>query len=99
VFGRRDARRRDYRSVAGIGGLHCGVAVSVVGQQSKGLAMTDSKRILAVIDPTAASQPAAERAALLAKRLRWSSSSAITIRGSSSAPSSTSLGSSKPARR
>jgi universal stress protein E len=31
--------------------------------------MTDSKRILAVVDPTAASQPAAERAALLAKRL------------------------------
>jgi universal stress protein E len=31
--------------------------------------MTESKRILAVVDPTAASQPAAERAALLAKRL------------------------------
>jgi universal stress protein E len=32
--------------------------------------MTDSKRIVAVVDPTAASQPAVERAALLAKRLR-----------------------------
>jgi universal stress protein E len=31
--------------------------------------MPESKRILAVVDPTAASQPAAERAALLAKRL------------------------------
>jgi universal stress protein E len=31
--------------------------------------MSKSKRILAVVDPTAASQPAAERAALLAKRL------------------------------
>jgi universal stress protein E len=33
--------------------------------------MTESKRILAVVDPTSAPQPAVERAALLAKRLRW----------------------------
>jgi universal stress protein E len=32
--------------------------------------MTEPKHILAVVDPTAASQPAIERAALLAKRLR-----------------------------